>query len=206
MSCAKRKCPWALQNFSEIGSVRLVLGMATGLPTFARKTASRKRNEPLSVKNIFITWHWWDLHVLFKFMFFVPPFIIEFLLLCGEKRLLSHRWGKMRYFILQNNCKVPNRWYLVQWKYEIIWKFGFWGWERVLFHHMGIRMSVVFKEVTNRWCFGALSEIASGSSKELKASVIAHVPVSSALSYPAALLLSMRRFCVRMKHTLLVGR
>ena len=30
----------ALQNFSEIGSVRLVLGMATSLPTFARKKTS----------------------------------------------------------------------------------------------------------------------------------------------------------------------
>ena len=75
-----------------------------------------------------------------------------------------------------------------------------------MFHHMGIRMSVVFKEETNCWCFGALSEIASGLSKELKSSVITHVPVSSALSYPAALLLSMRRFCVRMKHTLWCGR
>ena len=74
-----------------------------------------------------------------------------------------------------------------------------------MFHYMGIRMSVVFKEETNCWCFGALSEIASGLSKELKSTVIAHVPVSSALSYPAALLLSMRRFCVRMKHALWCG-
>jgi len=38
---------------------------------------------------------------LFKFAFFVPPFIIEFLLLRGEKkRLLTHRYGKMRFFCL----------------------------------------------------------------------------------------------------------
>ena len=124
-----------------------------------------------------------------------------------KKRLLTHRCGNMRFCLFYEIIK----------KYQIggIWYNGgikssgnsdFGGWERVMFHHMGIMMSVVFKEGTNRWCFGALSEIASGLSKELKSSVIAHVPVNSALSYPAALLLSMRRFCVRMKHALLVGR
>lgn len=52
VSCAKRKCPWALPNFSEIRSFRLVLGMATSLPTFAREKTYRKRNEPYRWK-----WH-----------------------------------------------------------------------------------------------------------------------------------------------------
>ncbi len=54
-------------------------------------------------------------HVLFKFALFVPPFIIEFLLLRGEKkRLLTHRCGKMRFCLFYEIIKkyqIGGIWY-----------------------------------------------------------------------------------------------
>lgn len=74
-----------------------------------------------------------------------------------------------------------------------------------MFHIMDKKMSVVFKEEITELKLEIIVNT-SPVSKELKTTVIVHVPVSSIFSYPVALLLSMKKFCVRMKHALLVGR